>query len=96
MEVVTIWLAIDSAKPDNGCIQLIPRTHQHGYSGYAPVKDLETNVFKREIVAGQFDESAAVDVVLEPNQCSIHHAKMILGSKGNVSKLLRCGYPWLL
>ena len=90
MEVVTIWLAIDPATQKNGCMRLIPRTRHQGYSEYAPVQDLETNVFKREIATGQFDVSKGVDVVLEPNQRSIHHAKMIHGSNENVSKLRGC------
>ena len=73
-------------------MRLIPRTHHHGYSQYAPVADQASNVFEREITAGEFDEATAVDVVLEPNQCSLHHAKLIHGSKQNVSRLRRCGY----
>lgn len=92
MEVVTIWLAIDPSTPENGCMRVIPRTHHDGYSEYEEVEDKEGNVFQKEIMAGKFDASRAVDCILEPNQCSIHHAKLIHGSEPNTSNQRRCGY----
>ncbi|MDQ3440853.1 MAG: phytanoyl-CoA dioxygenase family protein [Planctomycetota bacterium] len=92
MEVVTIWLAIDPSRPENGCMRVIPRTHHGGYSEYEPVNDASTSVFHAEIKAGKFDESRAVDCVLDPNHCSIHHAKLIHGSTANTSPMRRCGY----
>lgn len=92
MEVVTVWLAVDQSTPENGCMRLIPRSHHNGYSQYKPVEDAANNVFGTEIKAGSFDESQAVDCVLAPNQCSIHHAKIIHGSEPNTSSLRRCGY----
>lgn len=92
MEVVTIWLAIDPATPENGCMRVIPRTHHHGYSAYKPVGDKDKSVFSTEIEAHQIDESKAVDCILQPNQCSIHHAKLIHGSAENRGAMRRCGY----
>ena len=92
MEVVTVWLAVDSSTPANGCMRVIPRTHHHGYSEYEPVANPDKQVFHIEIKAGQVDESRAVDMVLAPNQCSIHHAKTIHGSNANTGTQRRCGY----
>ncbi len=92
MEVVTVWLAIDPATPANGCMRVIPRTHVNGYSQYQPVANPGQQVFGTEIVKGTFDEASAVDMALAPNQCSIHHAKMIHGSNANTSAIRRCGY----
>lgn len=93
MDVVTIWLAIDPATPDNGCMRVIPRTHHgSGFSAYDPVENPDHEVFDTEIRNGQFDESEAIDCILEPNQCSIHHAKLIHGSAANTSTKRRCGY----
>lgn len=92
MEVVTIWLAIDPSTAENGCMRVIPGSHVFGYSDYDPVADPEKQVFGREIKPEQMDETKAVDLVLEPNQCSIHHAKMIHGSNSNKSEMRRCGY----
>ena len=92
MEVVTVWLAIDPSTPANGCMKVIPGTHHNGYSQYEPVKDADKQVFPTEIKKDSFDESKAVNCVLQPNHCSIHHAKTIHGSEANTSQLRRCGY----
>ena len=92
MEVVTVWLAIDPSTPTNGCMCVIPRTHNHGYSEYEPVADPDKQVFHIEIKQGKVDESKAVAMTLQPNECSIHHARLIHGSGANTSPLRRCGY----
>lgn len=91
MEVATIWLAIDPSLPENGCMNVIPKSHNNGYSEYEPV-DLATNVFPTEIRKFQVDENRAVPCILQPNHCSIHDGKLIHGSAPNHSKLRRCGY----
>ncbi len=92
MEVVTVWLAIDPSMPANGCMKVIPRTHHNGYSQYEAVKDASKEVFTTEIKKDLIDESKAVNCVLQPNHCSIHHAKLIHGSDANTSNMRRCGY----
>ena len=91
MEVATIWLAIDPSTEVNGGMQVISRTHNHGYSDYEPV-DPAKNVFHIEIIEAQRDASRIVKMDLEPNQCSIHDGKLIHGSPPNTSTIRRCGY----
>jgi len=92
MEVVTVWLAIDPSTAANGCMRVIPGSHVNGYSNYEAVADPSKEVFSREIVASDFDESQAVDLVLRPNTCSLHDAKLIHGSHANQGVDRRCGY----
>lgn len=92
MELVTFWLAIDPSTPENGCMRIIPRTHHNGFSKYHDVTDTVHNTFKSELNADQFDELKAVDMILEPNQCSIHHVKLIHGSNPNKGTMRRCGF----
>ena len=92
MDVFTVWLAIDPSVVANGCMRVIPGTHRHGYSDYEAVPDGDKSVFATEIKKDKFDESKAVDIVLQPNQCSIHHAKLIHGSNANTGTMRRCGY----
>lgn len=91
MEVVTVWLAIDPSTPENGCMMVIPRTHGNGYSDYEPV-DQASNVFDSEIIRPQRDLSRAMPIELQPNQASLHDAKLQHGSEANTSALRRCGY----
>jgi hypothetical protein len=92
MEVVTVWLAVDPSTEENGCMRVVPRTHDHGFSEYGPV-DPARNVFPTEIRSRveQFDR-AAVPCVLEPNRASLHDARLIHGSPANTSDRRRCGY----
>jgi hypothetical protein len=94
MEVATIWLAIDPSTTENGCMYVIPRTHEgpkKGFSDYDPV-DITKNVFPTEIVENQRDASKAVPCILQPNRASLHDARLMHGSAPNTSNIRRCGY----
>jgi len=91
MEVVTVWLALDSSDEENGCMYVIPRSHDKGFSEYYGV-DPDKNLFVTEIRKGQFDEKKAVPLVLAEGEASLHHAKLIHGSPANTSRRRRMGY----
>jgi hypothetical protein len=94
VEVCTVWLAIDPSTRENGCMMVIPRTHREGtagFSDYDPV-DPKINVFSTEITARHRDESRRVAVELQPNQCSLHDARIQHGSAPNTSAIRRCGW----
>ena len=56
---------------------VIPRTHPHdGFSDYVPVANPAKKVFPNRDHTGQCDDSKAVDMILQPNECSVHHAKL--------------------
>lgn len=94
MEVVTVWLAIDPSTKLNGCMNIIPRTHNTGKQGYSDYNDLKPGeaVFRDEIKPNQRDDSKAIAIELEPNQCSLHDGRLIHGSAPNNSNIRRCGY----
>jgi len=94
MEVVTVWLAIDPASPENGCMYVVPRTHNTGKSGFSDYDDIssEAAVFPTEITRTQRNDAAAVAIELQANQCSLHDGRLIHGSPPNTSDLRRCGY----
>ena len=102
MEVVTVWLAIDPSTRANGCMKVIPRTHDSrpvgvstgtpGFSDYDPVEDKSKTVFATEIKKNQRDESRAIYIELEPNQASLHDGRLMHASDPNTSELRRCGY----
>jgi hypothetical protein len=94
MEVVTVWLAIDPSTTENGCMRIIPRTHNSGKMGFSDYEDLtkEVAVFPNEITAAQRDMSKVIPIELEANQCSLHDGRLIHGSEANTSTKRRCGY----
>lgn len=89
--IVTVWLAIDRATPENGSMGVIPGTHKNGFSQYEAV-DASQNIFSSQVKSDQFDESQAVYFSLEPNECSLHEARIIHGAQANTSPHRRAGY----
>ncbi len=90
-QIVTVWLALDKVDRENGCMKVIAGSQINGFSDYEEV-DTATNLFGRQIVAGQVDESRTVYFELEPNQCSLHDGRLIHGADANTSTRRRCGY----
>lgn len=87
--IVTVWLAIDRATRENGCMAVLPGTHVNGFSQYEQV-DSTTNTFGRGIA--EVDDSTAVYFELEPGECSLHDSRIVHGAGPNRSPDRRCGY----
>lgn len=88
-KIVTVWLAIDRSWKENGCMRVIPGTHDNGFSDYEDV-DGKVNTFSTQIKG--VDESQAVYFELEPGECSLHDSRIIHGAQPNTSPYRRCGY----
>ena len=88
---MTVWLALDRADRENGCMQVIPGTHHNGFSDYVAV-DKNENTFGTEIRADLIDESKAVYFELDPGYCSLHDGRIIHGAEANTSPRRRAGY----
>jgi ectoine hydroxylase-related dioxygenase (phytanoyl-CoA dioxygenase family) len=89
--ICTVWLAIDEATPENGCMRVIPGSHSNGFSEYEPV-DTDQNIFGSQVKPETMDESKAVYFALKPNECSLHEARLIHGAQANTSDHRRAGY----
>jgi hypothetical protein len=88
-KIVTVWLAIDRSNEENGCMRVIPGTHQNGFSEYESVDEGE-NIFPTQIK--DIDKSKAVYFELEPGECSLHDSRIVHGAPPNTSPYRRCGY----
>ncbi len=89
--ICTIWLALDKVDAENGAMKVIPGTHLNGFSDYEQV-DAAKNIFGSQIKAELVDAERAVTFELEPNQCSLHEARIIHGADANTSPRRRAGY----
>ncbi|MCJ8331557.1 MAG: phytanoyl-CoA dioxygenase family protein, partial [Lentisphaeria bacterium] len=92
LRVVSINLALVPWTRENGCLRVIPGTHTNGYSDYEEVSNPGEQVFPAEILAEQMDESAAVDLVLDAGDISIHEAQIVHGSNANTSDTGRSAF----
>ncbi len=89
--VVSVWLALSPAGPENGCMRAIPCSHRGGIlaheDGFA-----ENNLLSRgQTIAADIDARRAVDFVLDPGQMSLHHGRVIHGSDPSRSDERRIG-----
>lgn len=89
--ICTVWLALDEATPENGSMAVIPGSHTSGFSAYEAV-DPDRNIFATQIKPELVDESQAVTFSLQPNECSLHEARIIHGARANTSDKRRAGY----
>jgi hypothetical protein len=87
--IVTVWLSLGPSNRENGCMRVIPGTHDNGFSQYRPV-DKTNQTFHAEII--DVDEDKAVDFELERGQCSLHDGRIVHGAKANTSEVRRTGY----
>jgi hypothetical protein len=88
---VTVWIAVDPATVENGCLRVIPGTHDKRLMPHHE-DNAEGFVLNQGLDASAFDERKAVDIELEAGQISLHHAMIAHGSNANRSPRRRCGY----
>ena len=94
MEVATVWLAIDPSTRKNGCMYVIPKSHNTGRMGFSDYEDVDItkSVSATEIVPTQRKDELAVPCELQANECSLHDARTQHGSPPNTSDIRRCGW----
>lgn len=89
-KTVTVWLAIDDADTENGCMQVIPSSHLYGHLKWRESDPSEQNVLSQTIEnAERFGEP--VDIELKAGEISIHCDLLVHGSLPNRSNRRRCG-----
>ena len=91
-DVVTAWLALSDAQVDNGCMRVLPgshrgtlRTHENKF-GTANML-----MSSQEVTLSHAEQDRVVYVPLEPGQASIHHSRLLHGSRSNPSSRPRVG-----
>lgn len=91
LSTVTVWVAVDPATTENGCLRVIPGTHKIGLMPH--VSDNSEGLALNQGLGGDaIDDRKAVDVTLEAGQVSLHHVMLVHGSDANRSQKRRCGY----
>lgn len=87
----TVWIAIDDSVVENGCLRVIPGSHQNANLLPHGTEDRTDVVLNQKVRDGEFDSTQAVDVELQAGQMSLHDVFMIHGSNANRSDRRRAG-----
>jgi hypothetical protein len=88
----SVWIAIDDASPENGCMRYIPGSHEGGVVMRHRTSDREDLVLNEEVEPALFDASSARDDVLDAGQFSLHDVYLIHGSNANRSSKRRAAF----
>ena len=87
-KTVTVWLAIDDADGENGCMRVISGSHLGGRLQHASAE--EQSVLNRTVERPE-QMGPTVDVELRAGELSIHSDQLVHGSLANNSQRRRCG-----
>ena len=87
----TVWVALDPSTRENGCLRVIPGSHQAGQCHPHLTEERQDLVLQARTDAASFDEASAVDIELQPGQMSMHDVYMIHGARVNHSTQRRTG-----
>ena len=84
--------AIDDSDVENGCMRVVPRTHNIGLLPHGKSEKAGNLLgMNQAIDPSLFDVASAVDCVLKAGEASIHHGESVHGSNANTSNRRRCG-----
>ena len=80
--VIGVWIALDRATEENGCLHIIPKTHKNGPAEHFHIRDWQ--LCDTEVQTG-----LDVAVPLEPGGCLLWHGLLHHGSPRNNTKITR-------
>ena len=90
-DVATVWLAIDDADQENGCMRVIPTSH----AGYPEMDKFSTganDLLGLTVEVTSEMESAALPLEMKAGSLSIHDSYVVHGSNVNSSQRRRAAY----
>ena len=87
----TVWIAVDDATPENGCLRVIRGSHKDSSLKQHRTVDADDVTLHQELMPDQYNDEDAVDLVLEAGQISLHDVFILHGSEANTSAKARRG-----
>ncbi len=87
----SVWIAVDAATTENGCMRVIPESHRRRELGRHDFNGAEGLSLPLELRRTEFDETTARYIVLEAGQVSLHDIFLVHGSEPNRSGKPRRG-----
>lgn len=87
----TVWIAIDAANEENGCLRYIPGSHKAARLMTHEVSDDPDVTLNRELAKAEYDESRAESLILPAGGMAFHDVYIAHGSEENRSPNPRRG-----
>jgi ectoine hydroxylase-related dioxygenase (phytanoyl-CoA dioxygenase family) len=87
----TVWIAVDASTPQNGCLRVIRGSHKARRLLQHQTNNGPGLALNQELLASQYDENDAVDLILGAGQISLHDVFLAHGSEANHSDQPRRG-----
>ena len=87
----TVWIAIDEATVENGCLQYIPGSHKDNRLKEHFVTDDPNVTLNQELEAREYDASRAENLILPAGGMAFHDVYIAHGSEENRSPKPRRG-----
>jgi len=81
----SVWLAIDDATSNNGCLKFIKGSHKDKKIKKHKINNNEKLTLNQEVLKSEYIEKNSVDLILKRGQISLHDIYMVHGSKENKS-----------
>ena len=88
---VTVWLAVTDANEKNGCMRMLPGSHNENLKNHEQKFD-ENNLLTRGQTITNVSLEKTDPIILKAGQVSLHHPTIIHGSGLNLSDDRRIGF----
>lgn len=87
----TVWLAVDDATVENGCLKFMPGSHKRKELRPHRTNNDPNFTLHQELLESEYDDDKAVPLELEAGQMSLHDVYLLHGSEANDSGKPRRG-----
>ena len=92
LETLSVWIALDDADRENGCMRFIPGSHKAKQLFSHHWVENDNLTIQQVCDAEHFDPATAHDLMLKAGQLSFHDVYMIHGSHANRSDRRRAAF----
>ena len=87
----TVWLAIDDATEENGCLKFIKGSHKDKKLKKHEFNKDKNLTLHQELLKTEYNENDSVSLILKRGQISLHDVYLVHGSEANFSSNSRRG-----
>lgn len=90
-DVATAWLALTDSDAENGCVRVLPGSQKVEQIPHRDTYAADNMLSRGQEISVNVDEGEAADLVLNAGEMSIHHVRVVHGSRANKSDRRRIG-----